>query len=798
MKIFNLKTLDSEFKKDLKIINFAKFKTAYTSQPWFIWAPRNSANELENIPRVDANGFELYVQNEIKDQNINTQNKHNFDSFDNFVYDSEDDDDSALISLVSEKEREIFLSNEWNYKLENSANIFVKARRKALDFFVSQFSDDLQNLDDFYFSRTLFSNENIEQINEEWNKFISSKRRFIIDPSFVYFVQDNDNNFAVKANAMAYDAKTKTLYFEKFKSSTELIDYLKSFYVYNVAQKMGIEIHDIQYLIYSPEAQDYKKGEIPFRFVDGIYGSNTPAGVLRITTRKIKDAEELKIRGLINTGIATSLGFYFDEEQNIRYTGKIIEAIKNNLIFNNPTKAKVKDFIDNRTEIELKKSNKSLANFDDKIALIVQAYNSNLPIYSSLDKEYGWTYQFTDDYSGDFGKNPDLNRIKELILGERYKYSSGINGTGKPLKSLDADYINLHRQIVDNFYEAPNYFTLNSLNLISKLMVKDARIVWYDYEGLSSIITIFDGLKSWSQIPHQVSVIVSQNGKTIFEKDTLKDPKSVNLIDLVDVIKDVYQDKADIYVVFNKGYENSRNLEIRDMVELRYKNNDIEFISLMQQRGFSSFLEFESVILHIVDNTFDLLDFFTKVTPKTDDIIFASNFVKYNNFHNLSDQSLSLDFKNFKGSIQDYTKLSNAITDKAFNGKIKSTRIMELLGYTSIKKIEKIITKTKSYFNYRTQIKEYATLEVKNGSAALEIAINRNNGNTSDLQWAHIAEKLKEYCHNDVVAMIAVYEFILAFIADVFPDIYQYEYQLQANQTLSVDFENKKLITVEE
>ncbi|WP_165381413.1 UU173 family protein [Mycoplasmopsis phocirhinis] len=792
MKILNLKMLDNEVKKNLKIINFTKFKTAYTSQPWFIWAQRNDSNNVKNLPRIDANNFALYeIHNNTSNKNL--VNKHNFSSFEDFIYDDEAEDD-VMLSIVSEKQKELFLSNEWNYKLENSNNLFAKARRKSLDFFISQFTHDLSNLDDFYFSKTIFNNENIDQIHEEWNKFKLSKKRFIIDPSFVYFVENNNVNFAIKANAMAYDIKTKTLYFEKFKNSTELIDYLKTFYVYNVAQKMEIEIYDIQYLIYSSNAQEYKKGQIPFVFVDGLCASNSVGSVQRTSERKIKDSEEIYLKSLINSGIAMSQGSYFDKFNNTKYSGKIIESIENNLIFNNPTKFKVKDFINKKIPIDLKKSTKSFGNFDDKINSIIHAYNLNLPTYATQNEQHDWSYEFDSDCEGDFGKNPDLNIIKDLILGEKYKYSSGNNGTAKPLKFLDAQYLNLHRQIVDNFYQCPNYFTINSLNLLAKLMVKDARIVWYDYEGLSSIITIFDGLKSWSQVPHQVSLILTQNGHRLLELNTLKDPKNLELIDLVDVIKDVYQNRADIYVVFNKGYENSRNLEIRDMVEIKYQNNDIDFIKKMKQKGFNSFIEFESTILYIVNNTFDLLDFFTKNTPNSNDLIFASKFVQHNQYHILSQLGQQLDFKNFGGDIEEYTKLSNKITDKAFNGKIKSIRIMELLGYTSIKKIEKIITKTKTYFNYRNQIKEYSTLEVKNGSMALEIAINRNSGNTNDEQWNYLSQKLKEYCHNDVVAMIVVYEFILAFVGDVFADIYQYEYKIEPKQCFDVDFITKKLI----
>ena len=78
-----------------------------------------------------------------------------------------------------------------------------------------------------------------------------------------------------------------------------------------------------------------------------------------------------------------------------------------------------------------------------------------------------------------------------------------------------------------------------------------------------------------------------------------------------------------------------------------------------------------------------------------------------------------------------------------------------LKGKYSIKLIEKFISQSNLSLPY--QIKEYKNLEVQNGLKAMEIANNRALGIIGDKQWSKITKSLKEYCENDVRAMIMVY-----------------------------------------
>lgn len=75
----------------------------------------------------------------------------------------------------------------------------------------------------------------------------------------------------------------------------------------------------------------------------------------------------------------------------------------------------------------------------------------------------------------------------------------------------------------------------------------------------------------------------------------------------------------------------------------------------------------------------------------------------------------------------------------------------------SIKNVEKHISQNK--IKLPRPIKQYANLEVKNGGMAMEVAIHRAIGIIGDAEWKLKVIALKEYCENDVRAMIMVYDF---------------------------------------
>lgn len=77
---------------------------------------------------------------------------------------------------------------------------------------------------------------------------------------------------------------------------------------------------------------------------------------------------------------------------------------------------------------------------------------------------------------------------------------------------------------------------------------------------------------------------------------------------------------------------------------------------------------------------------------------------------------------------------------------------------------------------------------------ALEESISRKLGIIGDKAWEAKIEYLKEYCENDVMAMIMTYDFIMEIVASVFPKIYENEYKLKENQYYDFDPNSLELV----
>ncbi|TCG11809.1 DUF2779 domain-containing protein [Mycoplasma todarodis] len=90
--------------------------------------------------------------------------------------------------------------------------------------------------------------------------------------------------------------------------------------------------------------------------------------------------------------------------------------------------------------------------------------------------------------------------------------------------------------------------------------------------------------------------------------------------------------------------------------------------------------------------------------------------------------------------------------------------IPELKGKHSIKLIEKYITKHKYWF--KDMIKPYKDLTIQNGGMAMDAAIQRAINVIGDEEWTEKQVVLKEYCENDVRAMIMVYTLIKELLND--------------------------------
>ncbi len=79
-----------------------------------------------------------------------------------------------------------------------------------------------------------------------------------------------------------------------------------------------------------------------------------------------------------------------------------------------------------------------------------------------------------------------------------------------------------------------------------------------------SLLPVIDDFSPYSQIVNQVSIIDTINGQIIpnTQEDIVYDPKSISIFDLISILKNLYDRQGDKYVVYNKSFENTRNMEI--------------------------------------------------------------------------------------------------------------------------------------------------------------------------------------------------------------------------------------------
>ena len=235
-------------------------------------------------------------------------------------------------------------------------------------------------------------------------------------------------------------------------------------------------------------------------------------------------------------------------------------------------------------------------------------------------------------------------------------------------------------------------------DFLEKIMnqLEGKNVVWYDFEGFSLPFPIMAFTLPYQQLIFQVSVIKTVEDKITDINNIVIDPKNIKYTDFFGIIDAIYAEEADAYVVYNKSYENSKLLS---MIEIFYKQNLILENSIEWKL-------YESKVKSIIEKTVDLLDLFKLTSLK---------------------------------------------------GALPPIFLADLYGYSSIKKIEKYITKNN--FDLEVMIEPYSELVVQNGLMAMSKAIDRCLGGIGDTEWKEVVKDLKNYCENDVKAMLMVYHF---------------------------------------
>lgn len=368
---------------------------------------------------------------------------------------------------------------------------------------------------------------------------------------------------------------------------------------------------------------------------------------------------------------------------------------------NGPSKSTKKTVEESVKEPIIEKIRKGIILLNDKKEVNAVAFDRKFSYYIDKIRESYYEKHYDEINIKDktvWGVNPNFI---ELFPFQKYNIPkvSGHLLNKNNLLDIKNDVKSLHSFIKEKkslnlVVKKQNIF---DIEIIKKYIdkIENRYCVWYDFEGFSMPYVLIPFSKPYQQLVFQVSVIKTFNNKLQPSNNIVIDPKTINYLDFYEIIDAIYDENADSYIVYNKGYENSRLDEMLDIINYS-ETQDINKISIYQKK-----------ILEIKEKTVDLNDLFN-------------------------------------------------ITSS--NQKIPPIFLHELMGFSSIKKIEKLITS--SGIQLEQMIKPYNELEVQNGLMAMNKAIQRYLNSIGDKEWDSVKENLKQYCENDVRAMIMVFYYI--------------------------------------
>lgn len=714
----------------------------------------------------------------------------NLENFD-FLNDEDDLDESDLM---------------WSLDIENLSfdghnDEVIGAYNKTFNIYKEQAIHSYAQKNNINFNR-IFYVPMLDNLENKWNNTQNALNDdaidLIVDPHFV--LRTSNNDLPIKSTFFIWDKKANKIVYLKYSMSVNKEYYQKAFYDLSVLQNIGIKVEDIS--VYLMDLIDkYEKsstrGQIKFR--EQRAGSFAKGKAAPGDGQLKKQASYLKNSGLFLEK-AKEFGHYknltlFDlASANYMYTKNPIFQIKDDVVT-----IKYDSWDNEKNIINIYESFKYVINNILNLYLENPQLNSK-SIYNFF---FGKNINNFDDFeNNDFDLSVWNERVKHLEQSIKLKLAQTLFGphfrenSSKLYGAPDKQFLVKDTKNFDQeFINYPNFWRLSTLNVIKKIHVKNARTIWYDYEGLSSILPIINGNFSYQQIVNQVSIIETVNGEECHRENLVIDTNNMKLIDLVEFIEKIYSNGADNFVVFNKTYENSRNSEIEDMVKNAFErarnflennqnyyntdaiNEDVEFYKAFLAKGYDHWTKFSFLVQHINSNTIDLADCF-----KASSTLTSTPGYEHKIPFEIQDNKIvksNVDLSTYKTSEKLLHKLSNNV-------------FLKQLHYThSIKKIEHVITSNQ--LKLKTLIKPYKSLKIQKGTMAMDEAIKRYVGITDDNVWNYISKKLKEYCENDVLAMIMVYEFIMQIVRTTNPEIDNYEYNLDSSDVVYT-LEEQKIV----
>lgn len=778
--------------RELKKINFNNFRL-YNS----------GLKMLSCFSNFEEKSIELYKL--IWDNNANSEELLEF------INNIDDEEETNELHKDLSFDDEVI--SDANIDIQNKN--FDKYTNSALEFYLLKNGIHYKN-EIGYISSSLSQEEKINQTIEHIN---NPDIKFIFKPVLGHIISKENYDYLISSSVFGYDKTTKKIVYIKYSKGTSQEFYLRGLYDYSIYKRAGLDVKDVSVICVDGMKYKYNnivKDKVNFVEVRGIWHAKDKP---KLDNKNDIEKFNLKINGYIyekasQFGSKFDLPLIFWLERNLipnvstfRILGddqasyivnfeKIISDAIN--IIDEPFNTIIENIIENEKYI----NNYQL--LVDKLInhfLYIGVDELKNKIHSEKIDELNFYEKITELK---WLRPEEINSICLILMGEIH-HQNGFNLYGKKNK------FNIYsvKKIDDNFSKLPYFAATEALNIIKNIHIKDGVTVWYDYEGFSSIIPLINGVGPNMQVPNQVSVIKTVNGRRVWNTNIVIDTKKIKLINLVELIENIYDENSNAYVVFNKTYENTRNKEILKLViqaiqkveryeylceiedSRRHKfyekynlKDDIEFVEEFIKKGYvdknnnADYLKFNKLIDHIIDNTVDLADVFkynssiNKSIQKTD----YFEFITKNKRIHKTEYMKKYSFKDIKEKIKLLNKNSLNNTEECY-AKLAFVFTNYLKNKYSIKKIENFITSND--LQLKTRIKPYKTLEIQNGTMAMNEAIKRHAGITGEFAWKDITENLKEYCENDVVAMIMVYELIMEIFRTITNNISDFEYKLE-------------------
>ncbi len=216
--------------------------------------------------------------------------------------------------------------------------------------------------------------------------------------------------------------------------------------------------------------------------------------------------------------------------------------------------------------------------------------------------------------------------------------------------------------------------------------------VYFDFESLNSAIRVVDGYYPFMQTVNQVSVIFDHGDSKLSE------PVAI-VIDPKDGINKQHFKQIIDAILPSKNLE-----ECKDYHYVVF-NDGFEVPRLNEMANYIDEKEYYDKVNVITSNIFDIAEWFTISAKRNDFVVFK-----------------------------------------------------ELKGFYSIKKVLPLVEKYKPEIFKQTGCKNYKTelTKIQNGSDAQNASTRRFFNKLTEQEWEDNVSHLKEYCNNDVRAMIAV------------------------------------------